>query len=90
MTFGKIQILSVESVRWTSGSKKTQFGRYNIWKKLFWLKNCERQFEFLMQLCYDGKTGKGGKGCIALGIHYASYALYTHTHNIQAGYNYAA
>ena len=36
------------------------------------------------------ETGKGGKGCIALGIHYASYALYAHAHNIQAGYNYAA
>ena len=33
-----------------------------------------------MQLCYDGKTGKGGKGCIALGIHYASCALCLHTH----------
>ena len=73
-----------------SGSKKTQFGRYStpkivLTEKLLKVNLCSKSNYDMM-----AETGKGGKGCIALGIHYASYALYTHAHNIEAGYNYAA
>ena len=73
-----------------AGSKKNTVWKISLEKNVLTAKLLK------VNLCsksnYDmmAETGNGGKGCIALGIHYASYALYTHTHNIQAGYNYAA
>ena len=61
-----------------SGSKKTQFGRYStpkivLTEKLLKVNLCSKSNYDMM-----AETGKGGKGCIALGIH---YALYTHSHH---------